>query len=78
MNFNQKSKDAEFSPNKKKNSSKIENLLNEIKDKGIFALAKMNEENKVMITKWAQDITDRHIVVFKKHPEKINALMHKA
>ena len=78
MNFNQKSKDAESSPNKKKNSSKIENLLNEIKDKGFFALAKMNEENKVMITKWAQDITDRYIVVLEKHPEKINALMHKA
>jgi hypothetical protein len=78
MNFNQKSKDAESSPNKKKNSSKIENLLNEIKDKEIFALAKMNEENKVMITKWAQDITYRYIVVLEKHPEKINALMHKA
>jgi len=78
MNFNQKSKDAESSPNKKKNSSKIENLLNEIKDKEIFALAKMNEENKVMITKWAQDITYRYIVVLEKHQEKINALMHKA
>ena len=78
MNFNQKSKDAESSPNKKKNSSKIENLLNEIKDKGIFALAQMKEENKVKITKWAQDIADRYIVVLEKHPEKINALMHKA
>ena len=75
MNFNQKSKDAESSPNKKKNSSKIENLLNEIKDKGIFALAQMKEENKVKITKWAQDIADRYIVVLEKHPEKIKNIV---
>ncbi len=70
MNFDQKSKDAESSSNKKKNSSAIKNILNEIKDKGIFALAQMNEENKVMITKWAQNHTDRYIVVLEKHPEK--------
>ena len=70
MNFDQKSNDAESSSDKKKNSSTIKNILNEIKDKGIFALAQMNEENKVMITKWAQNLTDRYIVVLEKHPEK--------
>jgi hypothetical protein len=75
MNFDQKSKDAESSSTKKKNSSKIKYLLNEIKDKGIFALAQMNEENKIMIIKWAQNITDRYIVVLEKHPEKIKNIV---
>jgi ribosomal protein S15P/S13E len=61
MNFDQKSKDAESSSKRKNISSKIKNLLNEIKEKGISALAQMNEENKVLITKWAQHITDRYI-----------------
>ena len=52
-------------------SSKIENLLNEIREKEISALAHMNEDNKVLIAKWAQHTTDRYIAILEKHPEKI-------
>ena len=75
MSFTQKNKDSESSSNRKNISSKIENLLNEIKEKEISALAQMNEENKVLITKWAQHTTDRYIAVLKKHPEKIKISM---
>jgi len=71
MSLTKKDKDFESSSNKKNISSKIENLLNEIKEKEISELAHMNEENKVLITKWAQHITDRYIAVLEKHPEKI-------
>ena len=50
MSLTKKIKDFESSSNKKNISSKIENLLNEIKEKEISELAHMNEENKVLIT----------------------------
>ena len=71
MSLTKNNKDFESSSNKKNISSKIENLLNEMKEKEISALAHMNEENKVLITKWAQHITDRYIAVLENHPEKI-------
>jgi hypothetical protein len=71
MSLTKKNKDSESSSNRKNISSKIENLLNEIKEKEIFALAHMSEESKVLITKWAQHITDQYIAVLEKHPEKI-------
>jgi hypothetical protein len=71
MSLTKKNKDFESSSNKKNIPSKIENLFNEIKEKEISALAHMNEENKVLISKWAQQITDRYIAVLEKHPEKI-------
>jgi ABC-type antimicrobial peptide transport system permease subunit len=71
MSHTKNHKDVESSLNKKNISSKIENLLNEVKGKEISALAHMNEEDKVLISKWAQQITDRYIAVLKKHPEKI-------
>jgi hypothetical protein len=71
MNFGQKHKETKHCSNKKKIQSKIEKLLNEIKDKGIFAFAGMSEENQVIITKWAYEISDRYVSVLKKHPTKI-------
>jgi hypothetical protein len=60
---------------KKKNSLKIENLFNKIKENGISALAQMSEENKVMITKWARDISDRYATVLEKHPTKLKNIV---
>jgi hypothetical protein len=71
MGLANKNDDFGSSSNKKNISSKIENLLNEIKEKEIFALAHMNEENKVLITNWAQHIVNRYITFLRKHPEKI-------
>ncbi|UCE51913.1 MAG: hypothetical protein JSV31_22030 [Desulfobacterales bacterium] len=71
MSFDQKYNGAEPCSTGEKITSKIQNLLNEMKDKGIFALAQMTEENKVMMTKWAQEISDRYVSVLEKHPAKI-------
>jgi hypothetical protein len=71
MNHTKNHKDVKSSPNKKSFSSKIEKLLKAVKEKEISALAHMNEEDKVLISKWAQQMTDRYIAVLKKHPEKI-------
>ncbi|MGD8666352.1 MAG: hypothetical protein PVI58_10170 [Desulfobacterales bacterium] len=71
MSNTKKNTDLESSSHKKNMSSKIENLLNEIREKEISALAHMNEDNKVLIAKWAQHTTDRYIAVLEKHPEKI-------
>jgi hypothetical protein len=59
----------------KKYSSKIEHLLNELKDSGFFALAQMSEKNKFAITKWAQAIYDRYLSVLEKHPAKIKNII---
>ena len=75
MNFDQKNKDTEPFSNKEKIPSKIEKPLNEIKDKGIFALAHMSEENQIMITKWAQDIFDRYESVLENQPTKIKNIV---
>ena len=75
MNFDQKYKDTESFSNKKKISSKIEKPLNEIKDKGIFALTRMSDKNQVMITKWAQDIFDRYESVLESQPTKIKNIV---
>jgi hypothetical protein len=56
-------------------SSKIQNLLDEIKDKGFFALVHLSEENQVMITHWAQDIFDRYIFVLENQPSKIKNIV---
>lgn len=71
MKFKQKFKDKETDSNDKKTSSKIEDLLDEIKDKGFFTLAHLSEEDQVLITKWAQDIFDRYESVLKDQPSKI-------
>jgi len=75
MNFDQKYKDTEPCSKKKKTSSKIEKPYNEIKDKGVFALAQMSEENQVMITKWAQEIFERYETVLEKQPTKIKNIV---
>ena len=75
MNFDQKYTYTKPCSNKKKTTTKIENLLNEIKVKGIFALAQMSEENKFKISKWAQDISDQYASVLEKNPAKIKNIV---
>jgi hypothetical protein len=52
-------------------NSIIKNVIDEIDDKGIFALARASNEKQIMITRWAQDIYDRFESVLKNHPAKI-------
>ena len=52
-------------------NSIIKTFLDEINDKGIFALARASDEKQIMITRWAKDIYDRFESVLKKHPSKI-------
>jgi hypothetical protein len=54
---------------------KIQDLLDEIKDKGFLILAHLSEENQVMITHWAQDIFDRYESVLKNQPSKIKNIV---
>ncbi len=54
---------------------KIQDLLDEIKDKGFLVLAQLSEENQVMITHWAQDIFDRYESVLKNQPSKIKNIV---
>ena len=75
MKFKQKCIDKESNSNNKKTSLNIEDLLDEIKDKGIFALAQMREENQVIITKWAQEIFDRYESVLENQPTKIKNIV---
>ena len=53
----------------------IKKLIDEIKDKGVFALAHESEEKQVMITRWAQDIFDRYESVFEKQQTKIKNIV---
>ena len=75
MNIDEKHEDIKPCSYKKKSSSKIANLLDEIKDKGIFAIAQMNEEDQVTITKWALDIYDRYESVLENQPTKIKNIV---
>jgi hypothetical protein len=75
MNIDEKHEDIKPCSSKKKSSSKIANLLDEIKDKGIFAIAQMNEEDQVTITKWALDIYDRYESVLENQPTKIKNIV---
>ena len=56
-------------------NSKIKNLIEEIKEKGILALAHENEEKQTMITNWAQDLFDRYESVLESHPTKIKSIV---
>ena len=49
----------------------IKNVIDEIDDQGIFALARASDEMQIMITRWAQDIYDRFEAVLKYQPSKI-------
>ena len=71
MNFIRKINKAELVYNDNKTPSKIQNLLDEIKDRGFFALVHLSEENQVMITHWAQDMFDRYKSVLENQPSKI-------
>jgi hypothetical protein len=51
--------------------SKLKNLIDKIKDRGILALAHESEEKQTMMTGWAQDVFDRYEAVLKNHPTKI-------
>ena len=55
--------------------SSIKHLFDEIKDKGILALAHMSEENQTILTSWAQDIFDRYESVLESHPTKIKNIV---
>jgi hypothetical protein len=56
-------------------NSIIKNFIDEIKDAGIFAIAHESEQKQAIITKWAQDISDRYLSVLKKHPAKIRNIV---
>ena len=75
MKFIRKIKEAELACNDNKTSSKIQNLLDEIKDRGFFALVHLSEENQVMITHWAQDMFDRYKSVLENQPSKIKNIV---
>jgi hypothetical protein len=75
MKIKRKIKDMELSSGNHKTSSKIQNLLDKIKDKGFFALVHLSEENQVMITQWAQDIFDRYESVLADQPSKIKNIV---
>jgi hypothetical protein len=71
MKFREKYKNKDPNPNDERTRLKIENLLNEIKGKGLIALTHQSEENQVTMTKWAQDIFDRYESALENHPSKI-------
>ncbi|MGD8291889.1 MAG: hypothetical protein PVF37_09285 [Desulfobacterales bacterium] len=54
---------------------KIQDLLDQIKDRGYFVLAHLSEEDQVLITHWAQDIFDRYESVLKNQPSKIKNIV---
>jgi hypothetical protein len=53
----------------------IQDLLDQIKNKGYFVLARLSEENQVLITHWAQDIFDRYESVLADQPSKIKNIV---
>ena len=75
MSTDDKHEDIKPRLNKWRSSTRIANLLDEIKDKGIFAIAQMNEKNQVTITRWARDIYDRYEYVLKNQPAKIKNIV---
>jgi hypothetical protein len=75
MNFNQKRKDKEPDSDYENFTLKIKGLIDEIKEKGIFALAQMSEDKQVLITKWAQEVFDRYEFVLENQPTKIKNIV---
>ena len=75
MSIDEQHGDIKPRSNKLRYSPKIENLLDEIKYKGIFEIAQMNEKNQVTITKWARDIYDRYESVLENQPTKIKNIV---
>ena len=75
MKFKRKIKGVEVASSNHKTSSKVQDLLDEIKDKGFFALAHLSEENQVMITHWAQGVFDRYESVLADQPSKIKNIV---
>ena len=55
-------------------NSMIKNVIDEIDDKGIFALARASDEKQILLTRWAQDVYDCFESVLKNHPAKIKNL----
>ena len=55
-------------------NSKIKNLIEEIKEKGVLALAHENEEKQTMITNWAQDILTSMNLFSKATQRKLKVL----
>ena len=75
MSIDEQHGDIKPRSNKLRYSPNIENLLDEIKYKGIFEIAQMNEKNQVTITKWARDIYDRYESVLENQPTKIKNIV---
>jgi hypothetical protein len=75
MTVDEKHEDIIPCSSKRKSSSKIANLLDEIKNKGIFTIAQMNDKNQITITKWARDIYDRYETVLENQPTKIKNIV---
>jgi hypothetical protein len=75
MSIDEQHGDIKPRSNKLRYSPKIENLLDEIKYKGIFEIAQMSEKNQVTITKWARDIYDRYESVLENQPTKIKNIV---
>lgn len=75
MTVDEKHEDIIPCSSKRKSLSKIANLLDEIKNKGIFTIAQMNDKNQITITKWARDIYDRYETVLENQPTKIKNIV---